>query len=59
MKHSQLQPILQKIKQSLIALYQDKIEEIILYGSQARGDAKEFSDIDILVILKQEINPYK
>jgi predicted nucleotidyltransferase len=59
MKHSQLKPILQKLKQSLVALYQDKLEAIILYGSQARGDAKEFSDIDILVILKQQINYYK
>ena len=39
-------------------LYQDQLEAIILYGSQARKDAKEFSDIDILVILKSEINPY-
>lgn len=29
----------------------DDIEKIILYGSQARGDSTEGSDIDILVIL--------
>jgi len=59
MNYSQLKPILQKLKQSLFGLYQDKLEAIILYGSQARGDAKEFSDIDILVILKRQINPYQ
>jgi predicted nucleotidyltransferase len=30
--------------------------EIILYGSKARGDDKEFSDIDLLVLLDDEIN---
>ena len=59
MNVSKLNPILQKLKQSLIALYQDNLEAIILYGSQARGDATEFSDIDILVILKFQINPYQ
>ena len=59
MEYSKIKPILQKIKQSLIDLYQDKLEAIILYGSQARGDANEFSDIDILVILKYQINPYQ
>ncbi|HDM22491.1 MAG TPA: nucleotidyltransferase domain-containing protein [Methanomicrobia archaeon] len=30
--------------------YKDKIDSIILFGSVARGKAKEDSDIDILVI---------
>lgn len=30
--------------------YENSVEEIILYGSYARGDAGEDSDIDILVI---------
>ena len=29
-----------------------------MYGSQAREDATEYSDIDILVVLKSTINPY-
>ncbi|TAE58649.1 MAG: nucleotidyltransferase domain-containing protein [Nostocales cyanobacterium] len=58
MEKSHLNLILQEIKQSLCNLYQDQLEAIILYGSQAREDAKEFSDIDILVVLKSEINPY-
>jgi len=58
MNRPQLQIILQKVKQSLRKFYQDKLEKIILYGSQARGDATEYSDIDILVVLKSTINPY-
>lgn len=34
--------------------YGDKIEKIILFGSYARGEAKEGSDIDVLVITKVE-----
>jgi predicted nucleotidyltransferase len=59
MQHPQLTEILNKVKQSLVNLYQDQLETIILYGSQARQDAKQFSDIDILVILKSNVNPYQ
>lgn len=32
--------------------------QIILYGSEARGDAKESSDIDILILMdKENISP--
>jgi predicted nucleotidyltransferase len=30
---------------------------MVLYGSQARGDARPDSDIDILVVLKGQVNP--
>jgi len=33
-------------------LYPENIEKIILFGSRARGDTQENSDIDILVIVK-------
>ena len=58
MNRPQLQIILHKVKQSLSKFYQDQLEKIILYGSQARGDATEYSDIDILVVLKSAIDPY-
>jgi predicted nucleotidyltransferase len=34
--------------------YRDRIESIILFGSVARGVAKEDSDIDILIVTKEE-----
>jgi len=34
--------------------YKDKIDSIILFGSVARGEAKEDSDIDILIVVKKE-----
>lgn len=33
-------------------LYGDRIERIVLYGSRARGDAREDSDYDVAVFLK-------
>ena len=51
MNKLQLNLILQEVKQALQKLYQNQLEAIILYGSQAREDAKEFSDIDILVVI--------
>ena len=34
-------------------LYRENLSRVILYGSKARGDATEDSDIDILIILKR------
>ena len=35
-------------------LYPDEVLSITLYGSQARGDAKAESDIDVLVVVRQD-----
>lgn len=39
-------------------LFQSKItlKDIIIFGSRARGDSKEGSDFDILIIIKNDIN---
>lgn len=48
----ELKPILGEVKQELKKLYKDELIDIILYGSYARGDYDENSDIDLLVVLK-------
>lgn len=48
---SELQIILKKVKVAAKQLYGDKLNRIILYGSYARGDNTEESDIDIMIIL--------
>jgi len=45
---------LQELKQRLLQKFPDA--EIILYGSKARSDDEEFSDIDVLVLLDREVN---
>ena len=34
-------------------------EKIILFGSHARGDANEYSDLDILVVMKTDLPRFK
>lgn len=50
-----ISPILAELRQQLENRYQDRLERIILYGSQARGDAEPGSDIDVMVVLKGNI----
>lgn len=54
MINPKIYPILSQIKTYLTSLYQERLADLLLYGSQARGDAKPESDIDILVILKED-----
>lgn len=44
-------PILRRFRAALDALYGDRIERVVLYGSRARGDAREDSDYDVAVFL--------
>ncbi len=44
-------PILSKLKAGLEDLYGDRLAGVILFGSQARGDATENSDIEVMVVL--------
>jgi uncharacterized protein len=52
----QLQIILRDLRSRLEALYGERLEKLILYGSQARGDAEPDSDIDVLVVLRGQVN---
>lgn len=38
-------------------LYQQRLQDIILYGSWARGEGTSESDIDLLIILQGEVAP--
>jgi predicted nucleotidyltransferase len=44
--------ILKMLKADLKAALGDKIEDLILFGSYSRGDFKEYSDIDLLILVK-------
>ncbi|WP_119678960.1 nucleotidyltransferase domain-containing protein [Indioceanicola profundi] len=48
-----IRPILDELKAGLEELYGDRLDRVILYGSQARGDSGPESDIDVLVVLRE------
>jgi predicted nucleotidyltransferase len=46
-----IRAILSELENELRALYGPQLVRLLLFGSQARGDADEGSDIDVLVVL--------
>ena len=46
--------ILSDLKRHLLKNYNKPVKDIILFGSQARGDSGEYSDYDILIILDND-----
>ncbi|MEG4807876.1 nucleotidyltransferase domain-containing protein [Microcoleus sp. F8-D3] len=55
--NDKLKNILMQLRSHFEQLYGDRLTQMVLYGSQARGDARPDSDIDILVVLKGQVNP--
>jgi len=52
-----LSNILAELKAQFEMLHGDWLLHVILYGSQARGEAELGSDIDVLIVLKPPVNP--
>lgn len=48
--------ILQEFKKRLKMIYKDSLKEVILFGSMARGEFTEESDIDVLIVLDNITN---
>jgi uncharacterized protein len=51
-----LQAILRVLRQGLVQTIGYELEQVILYGSQARGESRPDSDIDVLIIIRGTIN---
>jgi len=48
---------IREFKQEIEKLYGPRLKDVILYGSWARGDATEASDIDLLIVLEGQVVP--
>lgn len=48
--------VIAQLRQGLRELYGDRFRDLLLYGSYARGDAREGSDIDLLILLAGPVN---
>lgn len=55
--------ILNNFSEKVKKLFDDKLSKIVLYGSYARGDYRENSDVDIMILVKisdeEEIRKYR
>ena len=52
-----LQPLRADLRAALEDLYGDRLAGLVLYGSQARGDMHDESDVDVLVVLEGPVEP--
>jgi len=43
---------MKELKEGLIRIYGDRLKAVYLYGSYARGDYREGSDVDVMILLK-------
>ena len=53
-----VQKVLEETRKELKKIYPHRLKEIILFGSYARGDFVEGSDIDIALLLKELKDSY-
>jgi uncharacterized protein len=51
--------ILKDVRGRIEVLYGERLVDVILYGSEARGDAGADSDIDLLVLLEGPVDRWK
>ena len=56
---STIQSLLERLKQYLKTLYGERLYQVFLFGSYARGEARSDSDIDVLIVLSGSVNPGK
>jgi len=59
MRHPQTDEIMNELRDRLIETYGDRLIAMILFGSQARGDATPDSDFDVLIVLRDPVKTSK
>ncbi len=54
----QIKHIMQELRAALDALYGARLKRLVLYGSHARGEATDDSDIDVMVVLDGKVSAW-
>ncbi|MEW6572216.1 MAG: nucleotidyltransferase domain-containing protein [Bacillota bacterium] len=54
---SGIEEVLKEFRQRVEEIYKERLKGILLYGSHARGEGREGSDIDLLVVLDKLDDP--
>ena len=50
---------MKELKAGLVRIYGDRLKAVYLYGSYARGDYRQGSDVDVMILLKDYKNYWK
>jgi predicted nucleotidyltransferase len=50
-------PIVKRFRAAVADLYGERLERVVLFGSRARGNAREDSDYDVAVFIK-DLGPF-
>jgi predicted nucleotidyltransferase len=54
----EIMPIMKSVKEYLINRYGEGIKRVVVYGSFARGEAAEESDVDVVVVIDDKLDPF-
>ena len=46
-----IRKLMKELKEGLVRIYGDKLKAVYLYGSYARGDYRQGSDVDVMILL--------
>jgi len=52
-----IKEIIKEFKQQIAELYGQRLKKVVLYGSYARGQATQDSDIDLAIVLDGDVAP--
>jgi predicted nucleotidyltransferase len=51
-----IRKLMKELKDGLARIYGDQLQAVYLYGSYARGDYRQGSDVDVMILLKDYKN---
>ncbi len=54
-----IRKLMKELKEGLARIYGDELKAVYLYGSYARGDYRQGSDVDVMILLKDYKNYWK